>query len=727
MNKIKSFLSKDIKEYNKVILSLGCIAFLLCVGILSYFISSSFALFSGEVSGSRNIKMRYTAYTKNFSYKGEPEEYKVKNNGYYYIEMAGASGGNSSYGSYGALTSGYIYLEKDTKLYFYVGKKGENTTSGTNCKSSGYEFNGGGISTPVNGNCGPTGGGATDVRLVGGAWNDTSSLISRIMVAGAGGGAAATLTTYMTGSGGTLNGEKAFSANTTYNPQLGNPGTQIAGGAAATKYTGATSGGTAGSFGIGGTGGGNASGNTSGGGGGGGAGYYGGSGASGAGGGSFPSAGGSSYISGYAGVNSVAESTTITHTNQTKHYSGKYFIGADMIAAQNEGNGYAKIRYVGTKPERKNTKLNNVRYIKDCINYNTINQGNHWSEIQAIKDGVNIAKGKTVTGTTAAASDRPYSRITDGDLTPSNWSNASSQAANQCVTVDLGATYDLDEVALWNYFGDSRVYESNNFSVSSDNSTWTNLTNNEVWYETSNGARWNAYIDHINGYVGYSNMYVWYDGYSNTGTTKNFSTTTWKNLVYASNSATNAGTIMNGTAAGASWGNKFLTLDGTNDFVRIAVLNYAKPTIEVVFSPTKSHTDQSVVISNYEGGGYGINVQGGNHVYGQYYIGAWYTTGYDTSPVVETNTIGQVATSYDQTTMKLFKDGKLNQSAAQAGSIGTPASSTVMAVGTNPYGTAGAAGYFQGRIYSVRIYNTPLTDEQIYHNYLYDKQLFRLD
>jgi hypothetical protein len=33
------------------------------------------------------------------------------------------------------------------------------------------------------------GGGATDVRLVSGAWNDTASLASRIMVAGAAGSA----------------------------------------------------------------------------------------------------------------------------------------------------------------------------------------------------------------------------------------------------------------------------------------------------------------------------------------------------------------------------------------------------------------------------------------------------------------------------------------------------------------------------------------------------------
>ena len=81
---------------------------------------------------------------------------------------------------------------------------------------------------------------------------------------------------------------------------------------------------------------------------GGGGGYYGG--ASGV---WQPGAGGSSYISGYAGVNSVENNTTITHTNQTIHYSGKYFIGGEMLEGQNSGDGYAKISFVDTKPKKK--------------------------------------------------------------------------------------------------------------------------------------------------------------------------------------------------------------------------------------------------------------------------------------------------------------------------------------------------------------------------------------
>ena len=130
--------------------------------------------------------------SKEFSYTGDVEEYIVPRDGWYYIELGGAQGGssyiegNGTYdGGLGAVTSGYIELEAGEKLYFYVG--GADTGYNTNCRTSGYEFNGGGIAKPAsNGICGATGGGATDVRLVGGSWNNTASLISRIMVAAGG-------------------------------------------------------------------------------------------------------------------------------------------------------------------------------------------------------------------------------------------------------------------------------------------------------------------------------------------------------------------------------------------------------------------------------------------------------------------------------------------------------------------------------------------------------------
>ena len=91
---------------------------------------------------------------KTFNYTGDVQEYTVPRNGYYYIEIGGAAGGS---GSNGAKVSGYVELKAKEKLYFYVGKRG--TDANTNCRTSGYEFNGGGIALPgKSGICGPTGG-----------------------------------------------------------------------------------------------------------------------------------------------------------------------------------------------------------------------------------------------------------------------------------------------------------------------------------------------------------------------------------------------------------------------------------------------------------------------------------------------------------------------------------------------------------------------------------------
>ena len=287
-----------------------------------------------------------------------------------------------------------------------------------------------------------------------------------------------------------------------------------------------------------------------------------------------------------------------------------------MIEGQNSGNGYAKISFVDVKPKRRNTKLNNVRYIKNCISYNSATSTNHWIEIEAIKDGINIAKGKTVTGTTAQNSSYPYSRITDGDITYSNYATPTSASTNQCVTIDLGATYDLDEVALWNYFGDQRIYANNNFQVSSDNTTWTNLSEDELWYETSNGARYNAYTNHINGYTR-KNIYVWLDGYANNGATRNNTTTTWKDLALSHNEL---------TLSGPTWGVDNLSFDGSNDYAyKSSGANFNitnKHTIEVVLKPEKRDASYQMIFST-------VNTGTGVQQYGSLWISNTYQIGYD--------------------------------------------------------------------------------------------------
>ena len=666
----------------------------------------------GDISGE----------SKEFSYTGDYEEYIVPKDGWYYIELGGAQGGGEN-GGLGAVTSGYIELEAGEKLYFYVGEKGN---MGVDAEEA---YNGGGKGGSTNGtSISTTGGGATDVRLVGGSWDNTTSLISRIMVAGAGGGSHDDASyVVIGGAGGTLYGENGNSRveNSGTN---GKGGRQIIGGTAGYIQEGSGwEGSTDGTFGKGGSG-------TTRYGGGGGGGYYGGGGAGVSSLNGSSGGGGSSYISGYAGVNSVEESTTITHTNQTLHYSGKYFIGGSMTSNANRGDGYAKIVYIDTKPKKKNTNLDNVRYIKNCISYNTYHNYNHWIEVQAIVDGVNIAKDKDIIGTVSENSVFPYIRITDGDITHINYAAAATaSSANQCITIDLGAEYDLDEVAVWNYFGDQRSYYDNVTSVSSNNSTWREVID-EVSVETSNGHRVNAYTDTYNGYV-QDSLVLWYDGYANTGEAKNSTATTWRDL---------SGNNNDGTLTGGTWNYNYLSFDGVDDTVDTnidaaeALPSDSDRTLSITLKINSIPYEEDS--NGYTGIFFGAGRIGGM---GIHWIRNVAANSYSINGFTRATSISQVSilhqtypTSILQLTYVNDASNGLVRFYLNGEKVGQSQSTTgvypyeIGNIGINKAQIAGgpeSANYANIDVYSAKIYNKALTEEEVLHNYLYDKQTFNIE
>nr|MCR4580971.1 hypothetical protein [Bacilli bacterium] len=298
----------------------------------------------GSSNSSGNVSVKY-----DFDYTGSYQEFTAPYTGRYTVEAWGASGGDgdSTYvGGKGGYTSGTIDLTKGTKLYIYVGGAGTTNGSsgaavGSNWTSTRYlpaagGYNGGGTS----GNQGiynGSGGGATDVRLVSGNYNDFDSLKSRIMVAAGGGGGAHYDSSTNAGNGGSAGGLNGYDGE---GPVVS--GWSRIGGGAAQNTTGYDKGEVLAGFGQGGST--NEAFRVTGGGGGG---YYGGSagGDYGAGGG-----GGSSFISGKEGCNAISNQSTdssIVHTGQPNHYSGKVFTDTQMI----DGMGYvwtsSKGEYVG--------------------------------------------------------------------------------------------------------------------------------------------------------------------------------------------------------------------------------------------------------------------------------------------------------------------------------------------------------------------------------------------
>ncbi len=277
------------------------------------------------ITGTRKITFTNATDVKTFDYTGYSQIFTPTKNGYYKVELWGASGGIRTGEGYmegkGAYVVGNIELAIDESLFVYVGQHPTYTTTSCYETNPNNSFNSSSL-----GAC-SGGGGATDIRLTSDAWDNFASLKSRIMVAAGGGGS---IYQGSGGFGGTLSGGDG----------IGTSGNAVHfAGAGATQIST--------DFGI-------ASRSTTIGGGG----YY--AGNPGYGG---NAGGGSSFISGYYGCNAISEESTennIIHTGQPNHYSGLIFkngmmrSGADEMPTHNgtstmignSGNGYAKISLI---------------------------------------------------------------------------------------------------------------------------------------------------------------------------------------------------------------------------------------------------------------------------------------------------------------------------------------------------------------------------------------------
>ena len=458
---------------------------------------------------------RYNESATTFAYKdgttGEAEAqiYTVPSgqSGWYKIELWGASGGNATSetgevraGGKGAYTSGLIYLTENQKLYFYIGGTTTNSSGGAN---------GGGTGAGK----GMGGGGSTDVRIKSGAWDNDDSLRTRLMVAAGGGGAEGFKQGAAGGDAGAVIGRPGQSniassdyTNAGYGSQKGpilvnwinlwekvdkcNSGYISIDSDSVSKIKTAC-----GKLGLGGV----ATNNE---GGGGGSGYFGG------GAGSSDNstvagsgAGGSSFIAGYAGVKYSHQWTGYDESVYFTENS-KIFIDGQMVEGVNEGNGKARIELVSTaskdaKPTVKNSKLSNVRYIKSCTAGTTEDQTTvSWAEIAAMQNGSNLASNKGIFSTIGVSvSSTEKKKITDSDVDTlySGTKNASSTA---CITIDLGSTYNLDEIAVYHKPTETnkKSYKES-LQVSANNRDWITLisSDGESLPENSSGIRYTAW------------------------------------------------------------------------------------------------------------------------------------------------------------------------------------------------------------------------------------------
>ena len=135
----------------------------------------------------------------------------------------------------------------------------------------------------------------------------------------------------------------------------------------------------------------------------------------------------------------------------------------------------------------------NIRYIKETIEGGSnMNSAAIWIELQAFKNGANIALNKPVLSNIPTVIQSPASSLTNGntidDMIISN--TGQGPVGSYYVRVDLQSVFTLDEIKVWHYYADERYFKKIKLEVSEDENNWTTIFNSDVdgeYTETQNG------------------------------------------------------------------------------------------------------------------------------------------------------------------------------------------------------------------------------------------------
>jgi hypothetical protein len=98
------------------------------------------------------------------------------------------------------------------------------------------------------------------------------------------------------------------------------------------------------------------------------------------------------------------------------------------------------------------------RYVRIYRDQPTVlDAGGHWmnpAEVEVFSGGVNVAAGKTVTGSSLYSDNFPHSNLVDGNKT--NFAHTNN-AAVEWFLIDLGEEYEIDSVVITNRVGGSQA------------------------------------------------------------------------------------------------------------------------------------------------------------------------------------------------------------------------------------------------------------------------------
>ena len=226
------------------------------------------------------------------------------------------------------------------------------------------------------------------------------------------------------------------------------------------------------------------------------------------------------------------------------------------------------------------------------------------------------------------------------------------------------------------------------------------------------------------GYVSNGLMCL-YDGEYNSEFGKSKKTKTWYDLSKNNNNATLKNFDFNKTSG---WTGNSLLLDGKNDWVSMQKIYNNNMTVEIALKILNEKDGKKLyVIDNYESGGMGIEKNTSGYMLGSVNVDGSYYTALSNNKIND-NTKYSLTLQYDGSNI-LYRENDIKYNTYAEGRIKEPINSTRFVLGVNASGEnydnmESSEAFNNFGVYSVRIYNRALTDEEISQNYNVDKERF---
>lgn len=153
-----------------------------------------------------------------------------------------------------------------------------------------------------------------------------------------------------------------------------------------------------------------------------------------------------------------------------------------------------------TVSKKVDTSFSKIRYVRDWLNGNSIDNTNYWLNCEISGGNVNYASGITPKGyngldSLATVEVTNPSYYTDNSFIDSeerDLTRYTSISSNDwcCLQLDLGDIKSVDYIRIWHYYADEREY-NHKLQISQDGSNWQTLYDSEVQgrYTESNSGK----------------------------------------------------------------------------------------------------------------------------------------------------------------------------------------------------------------------------------------------